>query len=93
MLSIAQGLIREPKLVILDEPSAGLSPKLVKDLFNIISFMKKNRITVLMVEQNVNKTIKIADRVYFLKNGKVVAEGNARDFQDDRVIKQVYFGG
>lgn len=93
MLSIAQGLMKEPKLVILDEPSAGLSPKLVKDLFNIISFMKKNRLTVLMVEQNVNKTIRIADRVYFLKNGRIVAEGNAKDFQDDNVIKQAYFGG
>ncbi len=93
MLSIAQSLMREPKLVILDEPSAGLSPKLVKDLFNIISFMKKNRLTVLIVEQNVNKTIKIADRVYFLKNGKIVASGKAKDFQDDNIIKQAYFGG
>jgi len=93
MLSIAQSLIREPKLVVLDEPSAGLSPKLVKDLFNIISFMKKNKLTVLLVEQNVNKTIKVADRVYFLKNGKIVASGRAEDFQDENVIKQAYFGG
>ncbi len=93
MLSIAQSLIREPKLVILDEPSAGLSPKLVKDLFNIITFMKKNKLTVLIVEQNVNKTIKVADKVYFLKNGKIVAFGKAEDFRDDRVIKQAYFGG
>ncbi len=93
MLSIAQSLIREPKLVILDEPSAGLSPKLVKDLFNIITFMKKNRLTVLIVEQNVNKTIKVADKVYFLKNGKIVDFGKAEDFRDDRVIKKAYFGG
>ncbi len=93
MLSIAQSLIREPKLVILDEPSAGLSPILVKDLFNIITFMKNNRLTVLIVEQNVNKTIKVADRVYFLKNGRIIAFGNARDFRDDSIIKKAYFGG
>ncbi len=93
MLSIAQSLIRNPEFIILDEPSAGLSPKLVKDLFNIISFMKHNKLTVLIVEQNVNKTIKVSDTVYFLKNGKIVDYGSARDFYDDRRIKQAYFGG
>ncbi len=93
MLSIAQCLIRNPKLIILDEPSAGLSPKLVKDLFNIISFMKHNRLTVLIVEQNVNKTIKVSDRVYFLKNGRIVDKGLAEEFYDNKRIKQAYFGG
>ncbi len=93
MLSIAQCLIRDPVFVILDEPSAGLSPKLVKDLFNIIAFMKKNKLTVLIVEQNVNKTIKVSDRVYFLKNGKIVDEGSADEFYDAKRIKQAYFGG
>ncbi len=93
MLSIAQSLIRNPEFIILDEPSAGLSPKLVKDLFNIVSFMKHNRLTVLIVEQNVNKTIKVSDTVYFLKNGKIVDYGRAKDFYDDKRIKQAYFGG
>ncbi len=93
MLSIAQSLIRNPEFIILDEPSAGLSPKLVKDLFNIVSFMKHNKLTVLIVEQNVNKTIKVSDTVYFLKNGKIVDYGRAEDFYDNKRIKQAYFGG
>ncbi|WP_025270133.1 ABC transporter ATP-binding protein [Hippea sp. KM1] len=93
MLSIAQLLLRRPKFVMLDEPSAGLSPKLVKELFNIIVFMKESGFTVLVVEQNVNKTIKVADRVYVLKNGVITDEGRACDFQDELRIKRAYFGG
>ncbi|AEA33973.1 ABC transporter ATP-binding protein [Hippea maritima] len=93
MLSLAQLLLRKPRFIMLDEPSAGLSPKLVKQLFDIIVFMKESGFTVLVVEQNVNKTVKVADRVYVLKNGVITDTGNSEDFQDELRIKRAYFGG
>ncbi|WP_022669996.1 ABC transporter ATP-binding protein [Hippea alviniae] len=93
MLSLAQALLREPELIILDEPTAGLSPKLVKTVFEIISFIKKNGLSILIVEQNVNKTIDAADEVYILKNGKITDKGKSKEFKDGFRLKQAYFGG
>ncbi len=93
MLSLAQALLREPELIILDEPTAGLSPKLVKTVFEIISLIKRNGLSILIVEQNVNKTIDAADEVYILKNGRITDKGKAEDFRDSLRLKQAYFGG
>ena len=93
MLSIAQLVLRQPKMVVMDEPSAGLSPKLTKVMFDLVAFLKKNGIGVLIVEQNVNKTIKISDWVYVLKNGEISDEGLAEEFYDELKLKEAYFGG
>ncbi len=93
MLSIAQGLIQAPKMFIMDEPTAGLSPKLMDAVFNIIHFMKQQRITLLIVEQNVNKTLQATDRAYIMEVGKIKAHGSSKDFLSSDEIKRAYLGG
>ncbi len=93
MLSIAQGLIRAPKMFVMDEPTAGLSPKLMNAVFDIVYFMKKQGITVLIVEQNVNKTLMATDRAYIMEVGKIKESGNSKDFLQSDSIKKAYLGG
>ena len=93
MLSIAQGLIREPEMFVMDEPTAGLSPKLTKSVFEIVSFMKHKKITVLMVEQNVNKTLQYTDRAYIMNVGKIVDSGYSETFLKSKSVKKAYLGG
>ncbi len=93
MLSVAQGLIRAPKLFVMDEPTAGLSPKLMGYVFDIIAFMKKQKMTILIVEQNVNKTLMATDRAYIMEVGKIKDSGNSKDFLDSESIKKAYLGG
>jgi branched-chain amino acid transport system ATP-binding protein len=93
MLSIAQGLIRAPELFVMDEPTAGLSPKLVDAVFGIVRFMKKEKITVLIVEQNVNKTLLATDRAYIMEVGKIKESGKSKHFLDSDSIRKAYLGG
>ncbi len=93
MLSVAQGLIRAPSMFVMDEPTAGLSPKLIDAVFDFISFMRTQHITVLIVEQNVNKTLKATDRAYIMEVGKIVAEGLSKELLDSDSIKKAYLGG
>ncbi|MBS3099165.1 ABC transporter ATP-binding protein [Candidatus Pacearchaeota archaeon] len=93
MLAIGRALISKPKLLMLDEPSLGLSPKLRKELFDIIERLKKNGISILIVEQNAKKAIEIADRTYLLEDGKIVLEGKGKTFLKNEKIKKVYLGG
>ncbi len=93
MLSVAQGLIRAPEMFIMDEPTAGLSPKLMDTVFNFISFMRTQHITILIVEQNVNKTLKATDRAYIMEVGKIVNSGLSKEFLDSESIKKAYLGG
>ena len=93
MLAIGRALISKPKLLMLDEPSLGLSPKLRKELFDIIEGLKKNGISILIVEQNAKKAIEIADRTYLLEDGKIVLEGKGKTFLKNEKIKKVYLGG
>jgi branched-chain amino acid transport system ATP-binding protein len=80
MLAIGRALLLNPKLLVLDEPSQGLAPLIVRDVFNVVASMRKEGIAVLLVEQNVRAAIEIADRVYVLDNGHVVHEQTAAEF-------------
>ena len=92
MLAIGRALMAEPKLLILDEPSIGLSPLLTKQVFDIIAEIKKNGVTILLVEQNVNQALKLADRAYVIENGEVVMQGEAADLLNDDNLKAAYLG-
>ncbi|MFC3396695.1 ABC transporter ATP-binding protein [Brenneria rubrifaciens] len=93
MLAIARALMSEPVLLMLDEPSLGLAPKIVGEMFNIIKQLQKEKITILLVEQNATAALKIADRAYVLENGKIVLQGQARDILANPEVKKMYLGG
>jgi ABC-type branched-subunit amino acid transport system ATPase component len=92
MLAIARALICDPELLLLDEPSLGLSPKAMKEIFEKIVEINKEGISVIIVEQNAKKAVEIADRTYILENGNIVLEGGKEILKDPR-IKEIYFGG
>jgi branched-chain amino acid transport system ATP-binding protein len=92
MLAIARGLMGKPKLQMFDEPSLGLSPILVRDIFNVIKRIKAEGVTVLIVEQNVKQTLCIADRAYVLENGRIVLQGAGESLLNDEHVKTAYLG-
>jgi len=92
MLAIARGMMARPKLLMLDEPSLGLAPKLVKQVFQVVEQINNEGITVLLVEQNVSHSLAIADRGYVLENGRIVLEGKGEDLLDNRHVKKAYLG-
>jgi branched-chain amino acid transport system ATP-binding protein len=92
MLSIGRGLMAAPKLLIIDEPSLGLSPLYVKENFNVIRRINDTGVTVLLVEQNVSRTLAIADRGDVLAQGRIAASGDAAVLRDDPEVQQAYFG-
>ena len=92
MCAIARGLMSKPRLLMLDEPSLGLSPILVSDIFRVINEVHEAGVTVLLVEQNVFKTLAIADRAYVLGNGRVVLHGKGSDLLADDNVRQAYLG-
>ena len=92
MLAIARALMSKPKLMILDEPSLGLSPLLVKEIFKIIESINKEGITILLVEQNAHMAFQIADYVYIMENGRFVLKGPAEELQRDEDVQEFYLG-
>jgi branched-chain amino acid transport system ATP-binding protein len=92
MVSIGRGLMRAPKLLLIDEPSLGLSPLLVKENFNIIRKINERGITVFLVEQNVHQTLAIAHFGYVLSKGSVVASGPAQELASRPEVREAYFG-
>jgi len=92
MLAIGRGLMAEPQLLILDEPSLGLSPLLVEELFLLIKRINAEGIALLLVEQNVVQSLEMAERAYILDNGAFVLEGRAADLRNDPNLKRAYFG-
>jgi branched-chain amino acid transport system ATP-binding protein len=92
MISIGRGLMSAPRLLVLDEPSLGLSPMLVKENFNIVRRINEQGITVFLVEQNVHQTLAIADYGYVLSKGRVVAAGTAEELGRAAEVHQAYFG-
>jgi branched-chain amino acid transport system ATP-binding protein len=92
MLAIGRGLMAEPRLLILDEPSLGLSPLLVEELFALIKTINAEGIALLLVEQNVVQSLEVAERAYILDNGRFVLEGSAADIRNDPNLKRAYLG-
>jgi branched-chain amino acid transport system ATP-binding protein len=92
MLAIGRGLMAEPKLLILDEPSLGLSPLLVEELFTLIKSINAQGIALLLVEQNVVQSLEVASRAYVLDNGAIVLQGSAADVRNDSNLKRAYLG-
>ena len=92
MLAMGRAMMSHPKLLMLDEPSMGLSPLLVDEVFNIIKDYHKSGATVLLVEQNAKKALSISDRAYVLETGAIAAQGKASDLMNDESIKKAYLG-
>ena len=92
MLAMGRALMSKPKLILMDEPSMGLSPILVNEIFDIIRSVSESGTTVLLVEQNAKKALAIADRAYVLETGNIVLEGRAKDLLEDDSIKKAYLG-
>ena len=92
MLAMGRGLMSRPKLCIIDEPSNGLAPKVVSDVFQIVKSLRDQGITILLIEQNVHQTLQIADRACVLENGRLVLEGCCEDLLKSDHIKKAYLG-
>jgi branched-chain amino acid transport system ATP-binding protein len=92
MLAIARGLMAKPRLLMLDEPSLGLAPLLVKQVFETVKRINSHGITVLLVEQNVFHSLSISDEAYVLENGRVVLEGKGKEILDNPQVKEAYLG-
>lgn len=92
MLAIGRAMMTEPRLLILDEPSLGLSPLLVEEMFTLIRSLNKQGLAIFLVEQNVMQSLEIAGRAYVLENGAVVLSGAAKDLIDDPELKKTYLG-
>jgi branched-chain amino acid transport system ATP-binding protein len=92
MLAMGRGLMSRPKLCIIDEPSNGLAPLFVKEIFEIIQGLRKQGIAILLIEQNVRQTLEIADRAYVLENGRVTLSGEGKKLLKRKLIKKAYLG-
>lgn len=93
MLAIGRAMMASPDMLLLDEPSMGLSPLLVKEIFKIIKELNEDGITILLVEQNAKQALSIAKRGYVLETGKIVLSGNAADLLENDAVKKAYLGG
>ena len=92
MLALGRALMSRPRLLLLDEPSMGLAPIMVREVFNEILKMKDLGMTVLLVEQNVTATLQIADRAYVMEAGEIILEGEAADLLNNPEVKRAYLG-
>ena len=93
MLAIGRALMSKPKLLLLDEPSLGLAPIIIQQIFDIIEQLRKDGVTVFLVEQNANQALKLADRGYVLENGRIVMQGSGHDLLNDPKVRDAYLGG
>jgi branched-chain amino acid transport system ATP-binding protein len=93
MLAIARALLSRPRLLLLDEPSLGLAPKTSDLVFNLISTLRRDGLTVLLVEQKARQTLQVADRAYLLETGRVITSGPAAELANDSLISQAFLGG
>ena len=92
MLTIGRALMCRPKFLILDEPSLGLAPVIVNEVFDIIQLLLKEGVTILLVEQNVRRSLEIANRAYVLEHGRIVMGGESRELLEDEKVKRAYLG-
>ena len=93
MLAMGRALMSQPKLLLLDEPSMGLAPMLVQEIFNIIKTINEAGTTILLVEQNANMALSIADKAYVLETGQIVLSGTAQELQQSEEVRKAYLGG
>ncbi|MCP4672784.1 MAG: ATP-binding cassette domain-containing protein, partial [Desulfobacula sp.] len=92
MAAIGRGLMSLPKIMMFDEPSLGLAPILVKEIFEMIKQIKEEGVTILLVEQNVTQTLAMCDRAYVLENGRIVLEGTGKELMADDQVKEAFLG-
>ena len=92
MLAIARGLMSDPKMMLVDEPSMGLAPQLVLSVFQKLKELNTMGVTILLVEQNVNTTLQIVDRGYVIEQGHIVMSGNSGELRDNEHIQKSYMG-
>jgi branched-chain amino acid transport system ATP-binding protein len=93
MLALARGLMPNPRLMLLDEPSLGLAPKIIGTVFETLVHLRESGVSVLLVEQNAKRSLEVADRAYILVTGRIALEGVARDLASNDMVKQLYLGG
>lgn len=92
MLAVARSLMSRPKIMMLDEPSLGLAPLVVQDIFKIIQEINSEGVTILLIEQNANMALRIADKAYVLETGKITMEGTGKELLENESIKEAYLG-
>ncbi|NLX00973.1 MAG: ABC transporter ATP-binding protein [Syntrophomonadaceae bacterium] len=93
MLAIGRALMARPQLMLMDEPSMGLAPLLVKEIFSIVKDINERGTTILLVEQNANMALSIADKAYVIETGEIVLQGNAQELMNSPEVKKAYLGG
>ncbi len=93
MLALGRALLSQPKLLLLDEPSLGLAPKIIQNIFKLIQEIQSKGVSILLIEQNAHMALKIADRAYVLETGKIVLSGTAEELKSQEDIKKAYLGG
>ena len=92
MLAIARAMMSRPGILMLDEPSLGLSPMLVRTMFELIMTLNRQKMTILLVEQNIHQALKIADRAYVIKNGEIVMTGGGEELLSNPEVQKAYIG-
>jgi branched-chain amino acid transport system ATP-binding protein len=92
MVAMGRGLMSKPKLCVIDEPSSGLAPMVVDELFSTITNLRDQGISIFLIEQNVQQTLEIADRAYVLENGSIILEGESHQLLEEELIKKAYLG-
>ena len=92
MVAIGRGLMSRPRLCIIDEPSSGLAPIMVEEMFSIIQGLRDQGIAIFLIEQNVQQTLEIADRAYVLENGRVTLEGESKKLLEEELVRKAYLG-
>jgi branched-chain amino acid transport system ATP-binding protein len=92
MLAIARGMMSNPELMLVDEPSLGLQPSLVTEVFRSLQLLRDQGVTILLVEQNVNKTLEITERAYILEQGSIVMEGSSKSMKENEHVRNAYLG-
>ena len=93
MLAVARALMAKPKLIMMDEPSLGLAPLIVKDIFSIIKEINKQGVTILLIEQNANMALQVADTGYVMETGVITLSGKGSDLISDEGVRKAYLGG
>ncbi len=92
MLALGRGLMSSPSLLLVDEPSLGLAPQMTATVFRALDVLKEKGVTILLVEQNVTRTLQVTDRGYVLEKGKIILKGDSKDLSQDKHVRKAYLG-